>query len=31
MVGDLMEGDLAEQHEGTIAMGIRHVLCVPLA
>ena len=25
-----MEGDLAGQHDGTIAVGIRHVLCVPL-
>lgn len=30
MVGDLMEGDLRGQHDGTIAWGIRHVLCVPL-
>ena len=30
IVGDLMEGDLAGQHDGTIAVGIRHVLCVPL-
>jgi phosphoserine phosphatase RsbU/P len=29
-VGDLMEGDLAGQHDRTIAVGIRHVLCVPL-
>ena len=30
IVGDLMEGDLAGQHDRTIAVGIRHVLCVPL-
>jgi serine phosphatase RsbU (regulator of sigma subunit) len=30
IVGDLMEGDLAGLHDGTIAVGIRHVLCVPL-
>jgi serine phosphatase RsbU (regulator of sigma subunit)/pSer/pThr/pTyr-binding forkhead associated (FHA) protein len=30
IVGDLMDGDLAAVHEGTIAIGIRHVLCVPL-
>ena len=29
-VADLMEGDLAGQHDRTIAVGIRHVLCVPL-
>jgi serine phosphatase RsbU (regulator of sigma subunit) len=29
-LGDLMEGDLAGQHDRTIAVGIRHVLCVPL-
>jgi Serine phosphatase RsbU, regulator of sigma subunit len=29
-VPDLMEGDLAGQHDRTIAVGIRHVLCVPL-
>ena len=29
-VGDLMEGDYAGQHDRTIAVGIRHVLCVPL-
>ena len=27
---DLLEGDLAGQHEGTVALGIRHVLCMPL-
>ena len=31
MVGDLMEGNLAGMHDGTIAIGIRHVLCVPLS
>ena len=31
IVGDLMEGNLAGQHDGTIAIGIRHVLCVPLS
>ncbi|HVB38431.1 MAG TPA: SpoIIE family protein phosphatase [Vicinamibacterales bacterium] len=30
LVSDLLDGDLAAQHEGTIAVGIRHVLCVPL-
>ena len=30
IVADLMEGTLAGSHEGTIAIGIRHVLCVPL-
>ena len=30
MVGDLMDGDWKGQHDGTIAVGIRHVLCVPL-
>jgi phosphoserine phosphatase RsbU/P len=30
LVSDLMDGDLAALHEGTIAAGIRHVLCVPL-
>jgi serine phosphatase RsbU (regulator of sigma subunit) len=30
MVGDLMEGDWKGEHDGTIAVGIRHVLCVPL-
>ena len=27
---DLLEGDLAAQHEGTVALGIRNVLCMPL-
>ena len=30
VVADLREGDLADAHLGTIALGIRHVLCVPL-
>jgi serine phosphatase RsbU (regulator of sigma subunit) len=30
MVGDLMDENLADLHGGTIALGIRHVLCVPL-
>jgi serine phosphatase RsbU (regulator of sigma subunit) len=30
MVADLMEGGLAAVHDGTLAMGIRQVLCVPL-
>ena len=31
IVEDLMDGDLAGMHDGTIAVGIRHVLCVPLS
>ena len=27
---DLLDGDLADVHVGTVALGIRHVLCVPL-
>ncbi len=27
---DLLDGDLANVHQGTVALGIRHVLCVPL-
>ena len=27
---DLLDGDLADVHQGTVALGIRHVLCVPL-
>ena len=27
---DLLDGDLASVHVGTVALGIRHVLCVPL-
>ena len=30
IVGDLREGDVAGQHLGTVALGIRHVLCTPL-
>ena len=30
IVADLRDGSLAEVHGGTIALGIRHVLCVPL-
>jgi serine phosphatase RsbU (regulator of sigma subunit)/pSer/pThr/pTyr-binding forkhead associated (FHA) protein len=30
IVRDLMDGSLAGVHDGTIAIGIRHVLCVPL-
>jgi serine phosphatase RsbU (regulator of sigma subunit)/pSer/pThr/pTyr-binding forkhead associated (FHA) protein len=30
VVADLLEGDLASVHTGTVALGIRHVLCVPL-
>jgi serine phosphatase RsbU (regulator of sigma subunit) len=30
IVADLLDGDLAHEHEGTLAFGIRHVLCVPL-
>ncbi len=30
MVTDMMDGDWAGAHGATIAMGIRHVLCVPL-
>jgi serine phosphatase RsbU (regulator of sigma subunit) len=29
-VSDMLEGDWAGEHGSTIAMGIRHVLCVPL-
>ena len=31
VVADLLDADLAGGHVGTIALGIRHVLCVPLA
>jgi phosphoserine phosphatase RsbU/P len=31
IVGDLMDGNLAGMHDGTIAIGIRHVICVPLS
>ena len=27
---DLLEGDLAIEHQGTVALGIRNVLCLPL-
>jgi serine phosphatase RsbU (regulator of sigma subunit) len=30
IVADLLDGDLANVHTGTVALGIRHVLCVPL-
>ena len=30
IVEDLLDGDLAELHTGTVALGIRHVLCAPL-
>jgi sigma-B regulation protein RsbU (phosphoserine phosphatase) len=30
VVADLLEGDLAAQHVGTVALGIRQVLCAPL-
>jgi serine phosphatase RsbU (regulator of sigma subunit)/pSer/pThr/pTyr-binding forkhead associated (FHA) protein len=30
VVADLLEGDMAAVHTGTVALGIRHVLCVPL-
>ena len=30
MEADLLDGDLANQHMGTVALGIRNVLCVPL-
>jgi len=30
IVADLLDGDLASVHMGTVALGIRHVLCVPL-
>jgi serine phosphatase RsbU (regulator of sigma subunit) len=30
IVSDLLDGDVANLHAGTIALGIRHVLCVPL-
>ena len=30
IVSDLRDGDLAQAHGGTIALGIRNVLCVPL-
>ena len=30
IVADLRDGDLMSAHEGTIALGIRHILCAPL-
>lgn len=30
VVADLLDGDLAQDHRGTVALGIRHVLCAPL-
>ncbi|HSK09493.1 MAG TPA: FHA domain-containing protein, partial [Vicinamibacterales bacterium] len=30
MVADLLDGNLPAVHTGTIALGIRHVLCIPL-
>lgn len=30
IVADLLDGELANVHMGTVALGIRHVLCVPL-
>ena len=30
IVEDLLDGDLASAHVGTVALGIRHVLCAPL-
>lgn len=30
IVADLLDGNLADSHGGTIAIGIRHVQCVPL-
>ena len=30
IVEDLMDGDMAPLHTGTVALGIRHVLCTPL-
>src|SRR6185312_13598 len=30
IVEDLLDGDLAAAHTGTVALGIRHVLCTPL-
>ena len=30
IVGDLLDGDFKDNHGGTIAVGIRHVVCVPL-
>jgi phosphoserine phosphatase RsbU/P len=30
VVADLLDGDLPAAHQGTIALGIRHVFCIPL-
>lgn len=30
IVADLLDGDLASAHVGTVALGIRHVMCLPL-
>jgi sigma-B regulation protein RsbU (phosphoserine phosphatase) len=30
IVDDLLDGELAQLHTGTVALGIRHVLCTPL-
>lgn len=30
IVADLLDGDLANVHMGTVALGIRHVMCAPL-
>ena len=30
IVADLLDGDLANAHSGTVQLGIRHVACVPL-
>jgi sigma-B regulation protein RsbU (phosphoserine phosphatase) len=30
LIADLLDGELANVHVGTVALGIRHVLCVPL-
>jgi sigma-B regulation protein RsbU (phosphoserine phosphatase) len=30
IIADLLDGDFANVHMGTVALGIRHVLCVPL-
>jgi phosphoserine phosphatase RsbU/P len=30
VIADLLDGDLANVHMGTVALGIRHVMCTPL-
>ena len=30
VVADLLDSDMADVHAGTVALGIRHVLCAPL-